>query len=307
MKTIAVITASRADAGIYIPVLKALKESSKLETFLVTELTRPYDLVVVLGDTMSMLKAAIWATKRNILVAHIHGGDITGSIDNKIRYAITAFADWHFPSLEEHACKLWEMGISSDRIKVVGALGIYAMKDAEFIPEDKLRQELGLSEKPILIVIQHSVSTEASQSGQQMRDTLESVSLISNIQPVVFYPNSETGSEDMIKVIQEYPFKIFKNLPYLTFVSLLKCSVAIVGNSSCGLVEAPLFGVPCVNIGTRQKGRIGGRNIYQANYDCLEITHQIQNALHDGKELGDNPYDLDIDGASIIVKILEKL
>ena len=309
MKRVAVVTASRADAGIYIPVIKALEKSSKVDYFLCSyeTLTSKGDIVVVLGDTMPMLKATIWASERNIIVAHIHGGDTTGSIDNKIRYAITAFSDWHFPSLPEHALKLWEMGIPENRIKVVGPLGIYAMKDAEFISEGKLREDLGLSSKPIVIVLQHPVSTEVNQSEQQMKETLGAVISFDDIQPVVFYPNSENGSQDIIKVILGYPFKTFKNLPYLHFVSLLKYSAVIVGNSSSGLVEAPLFGVPCVNIGTRQWGRISGRNIYNSGYDSREIIQQIQNALHDGRELGKNPYALNIDGPSIIVKTLEKL
>jgi UDP-N-acetylglucosamine 2-epimerase (non-hydrolysing)/GDP/UDP-N,N'-diacetylbacillosamine 2-epimerase (hydrolysing) len=320
MKRIAVITASRADYGIYLPVLKAIGDCPELQYNLVASGNPDYlafplhegfnvndkpDVVMVLGDTMPMLEATIQAAEDNILIAHIQGGDTTGSIDNKIRYAISAFADWHFPTLPQHALRLRLMGIPPSRIKVVGPLGIYAMKDAEFISEDKLRAKLGLSDKPIVIVIQHPVSTEAEQAGWQMQQTLEAVMKIPDIQPVVIYPNSEAGSEDMIKVIRESGIKSFVNLPYLTFISLLKYSSVIIGNSSCGLVEAPLFNVPCVNVGTRQGQRSCGSLTLNVDYAESKIREAIIYFLSKSKWASINPYALDIDGPKIIVDTLK--
>lgn len=322
MKRIAVITSSRADYGIYLPVLGTIKNCPDLQynleaygetNYLDFPLHRDFgvmeepDIVMVLGDTMPMLEAAMQAAMDNIVVAHIQGGDTTGSIDNKIRYAISSFADWHFPALPQHALRLRLMGIPSDRIRVVGPLGIYAMKDAEFIPEVELRSKLGLSDKSIVIVIQHPVSTEIEQAGEQMQQTLDAVMKIPDIQPIVIYPNSEAGSEDMIKAIKGSGIKSFVNLPYLTFISLLKYSSVIVGNSSCGLVEAPLFNVPCVNIGTRQTGRLGGSLTLNVGYDATAIWATILYFLNKPKWDVVNPYAIDIDGPKIIVETLENM
>lgn len=304
MKRVAVISASRADAGVYIPVIAALKATPNLR---VGKWTQP-DVVVVLGDTMPMLEAAINAAEDNVPLCHIHGGDTTGSIDNKIRDAITAFADWHFPSLITHANRLMQMGVPRSRIKVVGPLGIYAMKamkDAEFlIAEQVIRQSLGLSDKPIVIVLQHPVSTERAQAGAQMRETMEAVSSFGDICPVVIHPNGEEGSESMLKVIRSYRFPHFGNLDYLTFVSLLKASACIVGNSSCGLVEAPLFDVACVNVGTRQTGRVGGTLTRNVDYASWEIQTAIKQAMQMDRGDAHNPYAFNVDGPGIIARTI---
>jgi GDP/UDP-N,N'-diacetylbacillosamine 2-epimerase (hydrolysing) len=332
MKRAIIATASRADYGIYIPVLEKIKSYShdklhghiialcgtdyiEIDRWKITEDSTPlenYDWMLVLGDTMPMLKAAIWAAEHNIKVAHIHGGDKTGSIDDKIRPAISCFADFHLPSLQRHAERLLMMGIDEDKIKVVGPLGIYAMKDAEFIPEKELMAKLSLSDKPIILVIQHPVSTEVEQAGEQMRETLQAVSYFTDYQPVMIFPNGEAGSEAITKSMHDfflYDGKRqnalhFKNLSYLTFLSLLKISSVIVGNSSCGLVEAPLFGVPCVNIGTRQNGR-DYAEIYQVDYDAEKIKSIIGIALC-SKPQAKNPYLLNVNGPEIIAEVLSE-
>ena len=277
---LSIITNNRSDAGIYMPLIQAIEQDERI--LLYNHITFATDWVIVLGDTWPMLEATIKAVKARIPVAHIHGGDVTGSIDESIRHAITRFAHLHFPSLPEHAERLIKMGEEPWRITTVGPLGIYAMPDAQFIPEQKLRYDLKLEgpvwgntvngkdipnwntkvtgQKPIILVIQHPVSTEASEAGEQMSQTLEAVNN-PDWQPVVIYPNGEPGSEGMVRVIKSYPYLHLKNLPYLQFLSLLKISACIVGNSSCGLVEAPLFGVPCVNIGSRQKGRFKVKSV----------------------------------------------
>ncbi len=263
--------------------------------------------VLVLGDTGPMLAAATVAAHMNIPVGHIQGGDLTGSIDNKIRYAISAFSDYHFPSLPEHAKRLRRFGIPVDRIRIVGALGIYAMKDAAFIPELGVRTKLGLSDKPIILIIQHPVTDEADNAGEQMTATLNAVKAFPDYEPVIIYPNSDTGSEAMVKVIEASPFKKFKSLPYLMFLSLLKYSRVIVGNSSAGLVEAPLFGVPCVNVGTRQDGRIGNKyNRYDVTYEAGGIRQAVDNIIHDPRCVDNNPYKSDINGPSVIIETIKE-
>ena len=327
---IAILTESRADWGIYLPLLEAMQADSRFELMLLVTgsqtmqqirvdgfdgyvlywpvigalyaLPRP-DWFIVLGDRRPMLEAAIEAAYRNIPVAHIQGGDRTGTIDDPCRHAITRFANLHFPCTQQSADRLIRMGEEPWRIKVVGPLGIYAMGDATLLSKAKICQKLGLSaEREIVLVIQHPVSTQVAQAGEQMKQTLAAVK---GWQTVVIYPNSDSGSEAMIEVIKGCEWvRSFRSLPYLEFVSLLRAASVIVGNSSTGLYEAPLFGVPAVNIGIRQNLRERALNII----DCGPEVGQIQIALR--WQLGhrtrrhDNPFDVNVDGVNVILEIL---
>jgi len=300
---VAVLTESRADYGIYYPLLKALQTDDRFELqLLVTgmhlskehggtwkDIEFPFwvsgtvfDILIVLGDRRPMLEAAINAAYKGIPVAHIQGGDRTETIDESCRHAITRFAHLHFPALQESADRLLKVGEEPWRITVVGPLGIYAMPDAEFVPREQLLSDLHLSDKPIILVIQHPVSGQEGEAGKQMNNTLDGV-FYHGWQPVVIYPNNDLGSKGMIDVIERHPFAKFKSLPYLQFISLLKESAVIVGNSSCGIVEAPLFGVPVVNIGNRQRGRKYARGIINIDYgDDIRIREAIEYALSKG-------------------------
>jgi UDP-N-acetylglucosamine 2-epimerase (non-hydrolysing)/GDP/UDP-N,N'-diacetylbacillosamine 2-epimerase (hydrolysing) len=324
---LSIITNGRADEGIYLPLLKALDKQTdmpyefgswdELWTVMRWHYGGVSSWLIVLGDTMPMLKGVLKAVEMNIPIAHIHGGDRTGSIDDSIRHAITRFAHLHFPSIPDHADRLIRMGEESWRITVCGPLGIYAMPDAEYVPRGKLLNDLGLNEKPIIIVLQHPVSTESDQAGQQMKETLEAVRN-PEWQPVVIYPNGEPGSDEMIKVITSYPYPQFKNLPYLQFLSLLKIASCMVGNSSSALVEAPLFDVRVVNIGTRQKGRTTDHfNAVNTGYQRGEIYQQVLNAIFGWSRkaatcsnyyfsLSVNPYLGFSDGPEIIIKRLRE-
>jgi len=233
------------------------------------------DWLIVLGDRGEMLAGAIVATHMGIPVIHLQGGDVTtgACIDEPIRHSITRFAHLHFPSTEQSANRLVKMGEELWRVQVVGPLGIYAMPEVEFTPEIELRRDLGIAnDKPIVLVVQHPVTTQIDQAPEQMRATLEAVSSVQSVQSVIIYPNSDAGGREMIKVIEKYPqIRSFKSLPYLTFLSLLKASSVLVGNSSVALLEAPLFGIPVVNIGDREKGR----EIFGVVYNVFEFKSPI--------------------------------
>ncbi len=294
---------SRADEGIYFPLIQALRKDNR---FLLTvihnhNILLTSDWLIVLGDRREMLEATIDAAYRNIPVAHIQGGDRTGTIDDPARHAITRFANLHFPCTEQSAQRLIRMGEEAWRVKVVGPLGIYAMPKAEFLSKQQICEKLGLdSKREIVLVIQHPVSTQVAQAGEQMRITLEAVK---NYQSVVIYPNNDPGSEAMIKVIEQSGIKAFKNLPYLEFLSLLRASNVIVGNSSTGLYEAALFGIPAVNIGDRQENREHGENIWDCPLDSRLIKDAI--VIHIGFRIeGSNPFMLLVDGVKIIMDII---
>lgn len=243
------------------------------------------DILVVIADRGEALAAAISGAFMNIPVAHIHGGDISGCIDEPTRHAITRFAHIHFPATKESADRIIRMGEEAWRVHVVGPLGIYAMTSRNFIPKNKLCKMLDLNPcKPILLVLQHPVTTQNEKADEQMNQTIEALAALEE-QAVIIYPNADAGGRKIIRVIEqnmEYPFfRIYKNLAYLTFTSLMRISSVMVGNSSSAIVEAPLFGVPAVNIGLRQEGRERGGNVIDAPHEKDKIIKAIKKALFD--------------------------
>jgi UDP-N-acetylglucosamine 2-epimerase (non-hydrolysing)/GDP/UDP-N,N'-diacetylbacillosamine 2-epimerase (hydrolysing) len=273
------------------------------------------EMLVVIADRGEALAAAIAGTHMNIPIAHIHGGDVTtgATIDEPVRHAITRFAHIHFPATRKSAQRIVRMGEESWRIHVVGPLGIYAMTTEDFIQKDELCRELRLdSDRPILLVIQHPVTTEPMKAAEQMKETMDALVELGE-QAVLIYPNADAGGRKMIKVIEKYEkyrfLRIFRNLPYLTFISLMRISSAIVGNSSSAIVEAPLFGVPAVNIGIRQKGRERGGNVLDVPHKKDTIVRVMKRLLTDEDLVrrirkAPNPFHVERQGASRIANVL---
>ena len=327
MKKIAVLSESRADYGIYYPVLKAIQACPELELNLIVTgmhfseehgetwkeieadgfpfregfqgydfLLKGSDWLVVLGDRMPMLEAAIEATKLGIPIAHIQGGDVTtgACIDEQVRHAISRLAHIHFVSQKSSGDRLYRWGEDDWRIKVVGPLGIYNM--ADMVPEWKDTLE------PIVLVIQHPVEPSTAYS-EMMATLIACGDSETTFDPIIIYPNSDFGGEQMIKAIQDYDcFTTYKNLPYLQFQSLLKSSAVLVGNSSVALHEAPLYGVPVVEIGDREANREHWGRVINVPHDSKKIKEAIELCLKQGRY---KPVKRKvIDGPGIIVKTL---
>lgn len=339
MLKVMVLTETRADYGIYYPLLHAMSRDDRFELMVVATgmhleedcgfswdmvksdfpearaVDYPFsaalfaekqpDWLVVLGDRRPMLEAAIGAAYLNIPVAHLFGGDISGTIDGPARHAITRFAHLHFAATRESADRLLKMGEEAWRITIIGPLGIYSMPEADFKSRRSICQELGLdAEREIILILQHPVHTEQSMAGWQMEQTLKAVA---SYQAVVIYPNNDPGSREMVEVIEKWSGPKCKNLPYLDFLSLLKTSSVIIGNSSTGLYEAPLFGVPAVDIGSRQAGRQRGTDVLSCGYDATEIGSAIEYHLRTIRPFFDgnrNPFDKRVDGIKLILTTL---
>jgi len=243
------------------------------------------DIIMVLGDRGEMLAGAIVGTYLTIPVAHIHGGDISSTVDEIVRHAITKLAHIHFPATEKSAERIIKMGEDPSNVFVVGAPGLDKILNENLIEPTKLSEKYNLDlSEPILLVIQHPVTTEVEDAPTQIRETLEAISEL-RYQTILIYPNADAGGRNMIKVIKEYekyPFiKIFKNIPYKEYLSLMNIVGVMVGNSSSGIIEAPSFGLPVVNIGTRQEGRQRAENVIDVDYDKEEIKAAIKKALYD--------------------------
>lgn len=243
------------------------------------------DIILLVGDRGEMLAGAIVGAYLTIPVAHIHGGEVTSTVDEIARHAITKLSHIHFVATPLSARRVIQMGENPSNVFIVGAPSIDNILSGEFTqPRDIAKNyDLDLS-RPIIIVVQHPVTTEIEDAERQMRETMEAISDIGE-QTIVIYPNADAGGRRMIKVIEKYRDKtfirIYESVPYMDFLGLMNVADVLVGNSSSGIIEAPSFGLPVVNIGKRQEGRERAENIIDVNHDRKEIKKAIEKALYD--------------------------
>ena len=245
------------------------------------------DIIIVLGDRGEMLAGAIAGVYMSIPVAHIAGGEVTSTVDDFARHAITKLAHLHFPATEESRERIISMGEDPSRIFIVGATGLDQILNEPLLTQDELAQKYQLDfSKPVLLVVQHPVTLEVDKATEHMRETLEAVVSL-QYQTIVIYPNADAGGRRMIEVIREYehlPFiKTYKSLEHIHYLSLLKKTSVLIGNSSSGIVEAPSFGIPVINIGSRQQGRQRAFNVIDVGYNKKDIIKGIRFVLHDEK------------------------
>jgi UDP-N-acetylglucosamine 2-epimerase (non-hydrolysing)/GDP/UDP-N,N'-diacetylbacillosamine 2-epimerase (hydrolysing) len=273
------------------------------------------DVLLVLGDRSEMLAGAVAATYMGIPIGHIHGGEVSGNVDEPVRHAITKLAHLHFPATKEGAERILKMGEEAWRVHVVGAPSLDLIVNKK-IPEPKAiadKYRLDLS-KPILLVLQHPVVAEADEAASQIRKTLEAVKKLKQ-QTVLIYPNADAGGRRMIEVIRKYEdagfLKTFKSVAHEDYLGLMRLAKVMIGNSSSGIIEAPSFGLPVVNIGGRQEGRQRAGNVIEVRYDTREIVAAVKKALQDRdfrKKVSscENPYG-DGKAGKRIVKVLSKV
>jgi GDP/UDP-N,N'-diacetylbacillosamine 2-epimerase (hydrolysing) len=273
------------------------------------------DVILVLGDRGEMLGGAIVGAYMGIPVVHIHGGEVTSTVDEFARHAITKLSHIHLPATEESAQRIIKMGEDPRHVFVVGAPGLDQIRLIQSAPTkgtiDRYHIDPGT---PVIIVLQHPVPLEPGDPAFQMDQTLKAVCDL-NCQIFVIYPNADAGGRAMIEVIKNYEshnnIRTFQSLDHQDFLNLLKISSVLVGNSSSGIIEAPSFGVPAVNIGSRQHGRQKGDNIIDTGYNSHEIAKAIDRALNDNDfkrkvKTANNPYGVG-DSSRKIVEILETI
>lgn len=278
------------------------------------ETVRP-DILLVLGDRGEMLGSAIAGAYMGIPVAHIHGGEVTSTADESARHAITKLAHIHFAATRESADRIIRMGEDPAHVFTVGAPGLDQVVKVKSAPVSGIVERYSLdNERPLVLVIQHPVPLEPGDPAFQMDQTLKAVCDLDG-QVFVVYPNADAGGRSMIEVIRRYEscrnIRTFKSLPHEDYLQLLSLSAVIVGNSSSAIIEAPSFGVPAVNIGSRQHGRQKGENILDAGYDSQKIALAVRRALSDDGfkrkvKTAKNPYG-DGNSSQKIVSILESL
>ena len=238
------------------------------------------DLVLVTGDRAEMFVAALTAAYMKIAVAHIQSGDLSGHIDGSIRHAITKISHLHFASCEDSKKRVLKMGEEKWRVYNTGAPQLDDFNLPSKIRINGLNKKLKTKiEKEFIIVMQHPVLYENINSGFQIEETLKALEKFP-LQKIVIYPNIDTGNNKIIKIIEKYKnkknFKIFKNLRREHFIFLLRNASMLIGNSSCGILEAASFKLPVINIGDRQKGRLQSKNIINTGYSSKQIMKAIK-------------------------------
>jgi UDP-hydrolysing UDP-N-acetyl-D-glucosamine 2-epimerase len=240
------------------------------------------DILVGLGDRFELFAAVQAALPFNIPVAHISGGETTeGAIDESIRHAITKLSHLHFVAAEPYARRVVQMGEEPWRVHVTGDPGLDNFATMNFLGKPELQERIGmsLSPKPLLITF-HPITLERNSNGKHINELLAALKRAAH--PAVFtYPNADAGSGVIIEAIESYVdsnpnARVVRNLGRLAYCSLMKQAIAMVGNSSSGLVEAASFELPVVNIGTRQRGRLSGANVI--NCECE--SEAISDAIH---------------------------
>lgn len=245
------------------------------------------NILLLLGDRAEMLAAAIVGTYLSIPIAHIHGGDVTSTVDEIVRHAITKLSHLHFAATAKSAERVVRMGEDRWRVHITGAPGLDEILNVRLFSKNEIAKKYHLNlSQPILMVVQHAVTAEIKDASAQMTETMETLKEL-KYQSIVIYPNADSGGRKMIGAIEryrKYPFiQIYKNMPRKDYLGLLKLSSAIVGNSSSGIIEAPLFNLPVINIGTRQDGRQRRGNIIDVGHNKKQIKEAIRKIIYHKK------------------------
>lgn len=256
------------------------------------------DVVLTVGDRFETMATTLAAAYMNIPIAHTMGGEVTGTIDESIRHAVTKFSHIHFPASEGARDRIIRLGEKEEDVHLVGCPRIDLVKEiiGKGIDSDYLNDKLNLIgvgikvdvNFPFLLVSQHPVTTEYGDGEKQILNTLEAAYKIS-LPTIVLWPNSDAGSEDISRGIRKWREKgldkkmhFFKNLPIDVYIGLMKKTVCLVGNSSSGIREGAFIGTPCVNIGSRQTMRERGANVIEVPSNIKAITEAIEHQINHG-------------------------
>ncbi len=257
------------------------------------------DIVMVLGDRAEQLAIVQAAAYLDIPLAHLHGGEVTKTIDDKVRNSISMLSDWHLPATKLSRKRLIKMGLNKRKVRVVGAPGL-----------DEIFKLEEVDKKFQIVVLQHPDEDE-QKAGEQMEKTLKAVLQV-DLPIHVIYPNADAGGRAMIKVIDKYVKKfpelieVYKNIERSKFLKLLNQSKVLVGNSSAGMIESPSLGIAVVNIGPRQEGRERASNVIDVPYDQDLILEAVRGALREKNKRVKNPYG-DGKTSKRVIKFLKRL
>lgn len=261
------------------------------------------DYVIIVGDRFEMMSITLAAAYMNIRIAHTMGGEVTGTIDESIRHAITKFAHLHFAASDDAKQRILKLGEDPNYVFNVGCprmdLVVNELKnDSQKVLSTLFQDFTGVGpsyldlSKPFLLVSQHPVTTEFGNNRAQIEETLYALDEL-QIPTIMLWPNIDAGSDDISTGIRVYRaiynkesdkwLKLFKNLPTHIYIHLMNSCACLVGNSSSGVREGATIGTPVVNIGTRQNKREMGPNVINVGYNRHEIKEAILKQMEHGK------------------------
>jgi UDP-hydrolysing UDP-N-acetyl-D-glucosamine 2-epimerase len=269
------------------------------------------DIVITIGDRFETMSTTIAAAYLNIHLAHTMGGEITGTIDESIRHAVTKFAHLHFPANKRAGERIIAMGENPDHVFVTGCPRIDEVKviiednrngfhldnDEFWMKYKGVGSNFCINKDDFFLVMQHPVTTEFEKNRNEVRETLMALNELKK-PTIMLWPNADAGSDNISKEIRTFREKykpdnwlhIFKNLPMDIFIKLMDNCKCMIGNSSSAIREGAIVGVPAVNIGTRQQGRDRGKNIIDVDYNRNQILDAIEKQLNIKKYPADPLY-----------------
>ena len=279
----------------------------------ISSLIKKYDPDIILSgfDIGANLAAAISGAHMNKVVAHIEGGEVSGTIDESIRHAITKFSNLHFTTNSVATKRLIQMGENPKFIFTVGNSSLDNMLKIPKSSKKRICNDYDLNPKdPYVVVTMHTVTSEIKQIQEYMKNVIDAITEL-NIQAILIRGNADAGSNKMLQIIKNSKIKEYLSIPFSNYINLLRNSSALVGNSSSGIMEAPFLRIPSVNIGTRQLGRLRSKSVIDCNYEKSNIKNAITKAINDKKFLKSIPSNQNLYGignsSKQIVKIMEKL
>ena len=233
------------------------------------------DLVVVHGDRLETLAGATVGALAGVLVAHIEGGEVSGTVDELIRHAVTKLSHIHFVANESAANRVIQLGEKPNLVHVIGSPDIDVMNSDKLPSLDSVREHYGITFEQFAIVILHPVTTELADLNSDVKNLIAFL-IRSELNYVVIYPNNDPGSSIIIDAYEELGisphFKIFPSMRFEYFLSLLRNAEFIIGNSSSGVREAPHFGVPAINLGSRQFRRATSDLVINTDFQMKNIV-----------------------------------
>lgn len=245
------------------------------------------DLIVILGDRFEMLAAATAALFYKIPVAHLHGGEITeGAYDDAIRHAITKMSHLHFTSTETYRNRVIQLGEDPKAVFYVGALGVENIKSIRLLSKTDLEESMNIQfADKLLLVTFHPATLESSNAKEQCENLLQALGELKEYSIIFTLPNADTNGRVIMQLITEFVSQnkeksvAFTSLGKLRYLSILQYVSAVIGNSSSGVLEVPSFGIPTLNIGDRQKGRIAAESVVHCGTTIKEIEQGLTMVL----------------------------
>jgi GDP/UDP-N,N'-diacetylbacillosamine 2-epimerase (hydrolysing) len=280
------------------------------------EKIRP-DAMMILGDRFELLAAANVCTVMNIPIIHICGGEISeGTFDEQIRHAITKLSHLHFAGCEEYKQNIIKLGENKNRIFDVGEPGVENISKLEFLEKEEVFEKLGINnlysknEKPVFLITYHPITLEVD--GEQKIDSFISALSEFDAIKIITAPNQDPDGNLFLDKLNNYvksndDVYLFSSLGQLRYLSLMKICDVVIGNSSSGILETPSFKVPCINIGSRQQGRLRSENIIDCKDDKTSIVRAISKSLSNEFKVSINNMQSPFGNGSVSEKIVAEL